>query len=451
MRVRTILLAAALTMAPLGARAADLVVWWDKARYPAEDQALAELVRAFEAKTRLKVEIVRQGDGAVPERIEAAIAQGRPPDFMFANDPTPSQGLLERWAAEGRLVDLTDAVGGSADLFDEDALDLSTLTDGRTGRRGLLALPMARTTTHVHVWLSLLERAGLKREDIPTAWEPFWAFWCDKVQPAVRKALGRQDVWGVGLAMSAQISDTVGSLEQFVYAYTDAWPTPNGPSLLSDPAARAALIKGLAGYTSFYKRGCTPPDASDWDSAGNNHAFLEQRVVMTINETLSIPRALKESRPEDYYRNAATIDWPSDAYGRPEHIMSTLLQAVVFKDGGHAEAAKELVRFLTEGGLARYLTEAGDRFLPPSRKLLDQPFWLDASDPHRLRSAVQTMTRPHLTDYGLSREEEARIERGGFDWGELEREVVHWVAVDGLTPEQAADEAIARIRQIVNE
>jgi hypothetical protein len=30
MRVRTVLLAAALVLAPLGARAADLVVWWDK-------------------------------------------------------------------------------------------------------------------------------------------------------------------------------------------------------------------------------------------------------------------------------------------------------------------------------------------------------------------------------------------------------------------------------------
>jgi hypothetical protein len=30
MRVRAVLLAAALVLAPLGARAADLVVWWDK-------------------------------------------------------------------------------------------------------------------------------------------------------------------------------------------------------------------------------------------------------------------------------------------------------------------------------------------------------------------------------------------------------------------------------------
>ena len=37
MRVQAILLAAALALAPLGARAADLVVWWEKGFCPDED------------------------------------------------------------------------------------------------------------------------------------------------------------------------------------------------------------------------------------------------------------------------------------------------------------------------------------------------------------------------------------------------------------------------------
>ncbi len=55
MRVRAVLLAAALALAPLGARAADLVVWWEKGFYPEEDQAVRELVAAFERKTGKKV------------------------------------------------------------------------------------------------------------------------------------------------------------------------------------------------------------------------------------------------------------------------------------------------------------------------------------------------------------------------------------------------------------
>src|SRR5690349_14395736 len=155
MRVRAVLLASALALAPLSVQATDLVVWWERPYYPEEDQALAELTRAFEAKTGLVVDLVRLDDQEMPKEIEGAVATGRPPDFMFGLQQI--QGQPDRWAAEDRLVDLTDAVGDLASLFDPDLLDLGTATGGRTGSRGLYALPMARITDHVHVWLSLLE------------------------------------------------------------------------------------------------------------------------------------------------------------------------------------------------------------------------------------------------------------------------------------------------------
>jgi hypothetical protein len=37
---------------------------------------------------------------------------------------------------------------------------------------------------------------------------------------------------------------------------------------------------------------------------------------MTPNQTLSIPNALKHERPDDYYKNAVTIDWPDGACGQ---------------------------------------------------------------------------------------------------------------------------------------
>ena len=110
---------------------------------------------------------------------------------------------VAQWAYEDRLVDLEGVLGPVLDLFDADAIEASTLLDGKTGRRGLYALPMGRYSNHVHVWNSLLERAGFTLADIPKEWEAFWSFWCDRVQPAVRKALGRDDIWGVGLPMSA--------------------------------------------------------------------------------------------------------------------------------------------------------------------------------------------------------------------------------------------------------
>ena len=58
MRARAIVLAAALVLAPLGAEAADLVVWWEKGYYAQEDEAVRETIAAFEQESGKQVELV---------------------------------------------------------------------------------------------------------------------------------------------------------------------------------------------------------------------------------------------------------------------------------------------------------------------------------------------------------------------------------------------------------
>src|SRR4029079_12483553 len=124
-----------------------------------------------------------------------------------------------QWAYEGRLVDLTDALGPLTTQFDRDALAAATLLDATTQTRGLYLLPLGLYSHHVHVWKSLLEQAGFTLADIPKQWEPFWSFWRDNVQPAVRRAAGRDDIYGTGLAMSVGSIDTEDTFRQFVDAY----------------------------------------------------------------------------------------------------------------------------------------------------------------------------------------------------------------------------------------
>ncbi len=177
--------------------------------------------------------------------------------------------------------------------------------------------------------------------------------------------------------------------------------------------------------------------------------FLAQTVVMTPNTTLSIPGALRTARPDDYYANAVTTDWPKGADGQPVVIVGFVPRAVVFKEGVNHELAEAFVRFLAEDGwLAHWLNFAGDRLLPPMRKLVEQPFWLDPGDPHRMRAAIQIMTRPHYIASAVRDQEW----RSGRIWQEnVWGQAVHRVIADGISPEQAVDEAIARIKQILSE
>ena len=64
----------------------------------------------------------------------------------------------------------------------------------------------------------MLEQAGFKQSDIPTKWEDYWSFWCDKVQPASRKATG-QRVYAVGQPMGVESTDSFQSFYTFMDAY----------------------------------------------------------------------------------------------------------------------------------------------------------------------------------------------------------------------------------------
>ena len=145
MRIRGLVLAATFAMAPLGAQAADLVVWWEKGYYPQEDEAVSEIVAAFEQETGKQVELVFHENGEAPEQIVAALEAGQPPDFAFA---LRLRHYLSQWALDDRLVDLTDTVGFFSDLFDPDMLARGSVRNPETGQKALYGLPIGRSTNY---------------------------------------------------------------------------------------------------------------------------------------------------------------------------------------------------------------------------------------------------------------------------------------------------------------
>ena len=104
-------------VAPLGARAADLVVWWEKGFYAQEDGALGI---PSPRSSRIPASMSRSpfySQDEFPEKIEVALEAGQPPDFAFGFWLVP---YIPKWAFEDRLLDLTDTVGHFSDLFDPD-------------------------------------------------------------------------------------------------------------------------------------------------------------------------------------------------------------------------------------------------------------------------------------------------------------------------------------------
>jgi multiple sugar transport system substrate-binding protein len=249
--------------------------------------------------------------------------------------------------------------------------------------------------------------------------------------------------------MSAQSTDEDLQFSQFRRAYDADYVTRDGRLVIDDPEMRQRRVKAIGSYANVYRKGCTPPDAVAWGDYDNNKALLAQRVVMTTNSSLSIPNALKRERSDDYYKKAVTIEWPLGPRGETFPIAGNVVPAVVFKGGSNVASAKEFVRFLVaEGWLAHYLDFSAERFLPAMPALLNQPFWLDPTDPHRMASVMQVSARSLAHNYAAaSGDWRHQIVNGELVWPTA----IHRVAADGVSPAQAVDEAIARIKQILSE
>jgi multiple sugar transport system substrate-binding protein len=127
---------------------------------PVGDEAVREIVAAFEQKSDKQVELVLRQQDERPQKIVAALDAGNPPDFAFG---IWIVGHVGQWAFEDRLVDLSDTVGHFSDLFESDALDREVLLNGQTGQEALYALAMASSVNHLHVWKRLLSWSRVQK------------------------------------------------------------------------------------------------------------------------------------------------------------------------------------------------------------------------------------------------------------------------------------------------
>jgi ABC-type glycerol-3-phosphate transport system substrate-binding protein len=80
--------AATLLMAQVGAKAADLVVWWEKGYDDRENEAVREIIATFEQDTGKQVELDLQSYDDIEAKVHAAVEAGQPPDFLFIGGNT---------------------------------------------------------------------------------------------------------------------------------------------------------------------------------------------------------------------------------------------------------------------------------------------------------------------------------------------------------------------------
>ena len=428
-----------------------LVVWWVKGFYKSEDDALYAAIKKFEDKTKVKVELSQYPVQDMIPKTVAALDSGTPPDVAYA-DVYDFQ-VTGKWAYDGKLEDLTSILLPLKAQFAPNTLETTYLYNDKTKKRAYYAFPLKQQTMHVQYWIDMLNDAGFKESDIPTDWKGYWAFWCDKVQPASRAKTG-QRTYGIGMPMGVDSSDSFYSFLTFADAYNVKMVDDNGKLLVDDPKVRQGLINALTDYTTPYAKGCTPPSSTSWKDPDNNVAFHNKTTVMTHNATISIAaKWLDDANNEtltpeqraqakkNYTELIATAGFPNKPDGTKMVYRTAVKTGVVFEAAKNKKRAGEFVAFLLqEANLTPYVEGSLGRWFPVTIAGQKSPFW--QADRHRKsvfnQYAAGTVTFEFTKNYKFT------ILNNENVWAKAMNRVVN----EKVPVDKAVDEMIVRIKQV---
>ncbi len=428
-----------------------LTVWWVKGFYKSEDDALYAAIKKYEQKSGVKVELSQYAVQDMNAKSVAALDAGTVPDIAYSD--TYDVQTAGKWAFDGKLEDLSDVLGPMKDRFEPVALSTANLYSDKAKKKAYFAFPIKQQTLHIQYWKDMLAQAGFKESDIPGTWKEYWSFWCDKVQPAIRKATG-QRLYGTGFPMGVESTDSFQSFLSWVDAYNVKLVDDNGKLLVGDPKVKAGLVSALTDYTQPYIKGCTPPSSTTWKDPDNNVAFHNKTIVMTHNYTISIAaKWLDDANNEQltaeqralgrksYDELIATAGLPKKPDGSPMTYRAAVKVGVIFEASKNKARAKEFLKFmLEEDNLRPYVEGALGRWFPVTLAGQASPFW--QADKHR--KAVYDQFKAGTTPFEFTKNYKFTILNNENAWAKAMNRVVN----EKVPVDKAVDELIARIKEV---
>lgn len=414
-----------------------VTIWWTNGYYPEEDEAIQKIVRQWENESGFKAELNFSSEEVNLQRTQAAIETDNPPDIVY--NQKAEFALNPRVAWEGKGAEVSEVLEAFKNRYSSSAIRSTFLYNSLTKKPGYYAVPIHQQTLHIHYWRDLLNQAGFEDDDIPKEWNEFWSFW-QQVQDKLREQ-GQKNIYGMGLNYSAEANDTFYEFEQVLAAYGVNLLDENGELQIENPEVRQDLIQVLEWYTDFYKKGYVPEDSVDWLPADNNVSFLNRRLVMTLNPTLSIP-ASQRSDEAVYRDKIVTLEFPQNPDGSSPEYLVSVKQVLSFLASPHREEATSFLSFIVQPEVMNeYLKQSAGRYFPVMPELLSDPFWNNLDDPHISVARQQFASTRPLNSILYPAYAQLFAEN---IWGQALEKIV----VEGVSAEAATDEIIQRIKTI---
>jgi multiple sugar transport system substrate-binding protein len=424
------------------AAATTATVWFPQGFVQDEDVALRKIVADYEKASGNKIELSITPFAPERQKIVAAITSGVVPDVMASN---PNE-ILQIYAYQDRWIEVGDVVETQRAHFSETALVASQAYNSVAKKRATYGVPLRAAIVPCHIWKSLVEKAGMKLEDIPKTWDAYFDFF-KKVQDNLRKQ-GERKVYGLGFQVTANGVDPYQLFMAFLLAYGGKdIVTSDGKLHLDDPKVRQAAIKAATYIGGAYRDGYVPPSAINWNDADDNNAFHAKLMVMDVDGTLSTEVAIKEKHPEWYYNEIVTHGvpgYPNDNQGKPVSAIVNITNGLIPKGAKNVTVAKEFLKYFIQPKVIGEFIELGlGRWLPVMPALAKSPFWQNPKDPHLKGYVQQGLLGPTVPDYFVFNVAIAEVRNQHiFSTAMID------VAKEGVKAEVAIDKAFKRTEEV---
>ena len=179
------------------AAATTATVWVNQGFVPAEDAAFKQLAADYMKASGNTLDYSIMPFMALNQKIISALTSGDVPDLFFHDAP---ENFLPQNAWDDKLVDVTDVIAPYESQLSDTAKLCSTFYNHTTNKRSYYLCPIKQGATPFHIWGDLVEKAGLKMEDIPKDWNGVWNYL--KQTQAPLRAKGMRKIYACGLQIT---------------------------------------------------------------------------------------------------------------------------------------------------------------------------------------------------------------------------------------------------------
>ena len=420
------------------AAATTAEVGWAQGFVPEEDVAIKTVVADYQKASGNTIDLSITPFAPQRQKIVAAVQSGIVPD-VFPNNPAE---ILALYAWDDKLIDVSDVVETQKEEYTETALINTYCYNSVTKKRSFYGAPDTTACLPNHVWKPLVEKAGMKIEDIPKTWDAFYSFFKD-VQKNLRKQ-GVRNTYGLGLNVTTNGVDPNNVFNYFVIAYGGGnIVTKDGKLHLDDPQVKEAVIHAMTYPATAYKEGFVPPSAINWNDADDNNAFHAKQIVMDLDGTISTEVAVLSQGKKEDYDDIVTMGLALSNDGKPVPSHAANACGLIPKGAKNGEVAKDFLKYFIQPKVNNeYLKTGLGRNIPCMPSIVkNDPWWF--ADPHRAAYTQQGLLGPTLPQFWVFNPAYAQVQTEHV-WSTGWTDIMQ----GGMTPQAAADKAFKRVEEI---